>query len=101
MGKKQNNVKNREQFVNEVSKTFEVISMQKAAKILGLGIGRNTIFAILREKKLFTKGNMPIKELVDKQYFYVGKKKNKYIQCDVTQVRCPKGLIFLYDILTK
>jgi phage antirepressor YoqD-like protein len=46
------------------------ISMAQGAKILNIGMGRNGLFRLLREKKIFQKvGQEPYQEYIDRGYF--------------------------------
>lgn len=65
----------RSQFVDQVFNSDALITMSQAAKSLGLGFGRNTLFKKLREKGiLFKSSNEPKQQYVDSGYFEIKEK---------------------------
>lgn len=61
-------------FVNKVSNTKDLINMGEMAKLLKdkhLDIGRNRLFAILREEGILMKSNVPYQQYIDRGYFEV------------------------------
>jgi len=67
-----------------------------------LGIGRNKLFALLREKKIIRSNNTPYQEYIDRRYFEVKEKPIKmgesvinYAQTFVT----PKGVDYIARIV--
>jgi len=67
-----------------------------------LGIGRNKLFALLREKKIIRSNNTPYQEYIDRGYFEVKEKPIKmgdasfnYAQTFVT----PKGVDYIARIV--
>ena len=54
------------EFYDAVTGSRDAIPIGNAAKVLGIqGIGRNTLFAILREKGVLMSGNIPMQEHID------------------------------------
>lgn len=49
----------------------DVIDMGEAAKVLNMGIGRNKLFSLLREKGILQRNNQPYQEYVDRGWFRV------------------------------
>lgn len=77
-------------------------SMNDVAKCLG--IGRNKLFALLREKKIIRSNNTPYQEYIDRGYFEVKEKPIKmgesvinYAQTFVT----PKGVDYISKLIEK
>jgi phage anti-repressor protein/phage antirepressor YoqD-like protein len=84
------------------------ISMKEAANSLNQTfndkqLGRNNLFKILREKKIFT-GRIPYQYYIDREYFVVKLHTVKAKKSDnnfnvVTTYVTPKGMDFLYNIV--
>jgi anti-repressor protein len=65
-----NRMKPRDEFVTKVFETTDLVDIGEVAKILNLAYGRNTLFAVLREKGiLFKSKNEPYQQFVSKGYF--------------------------------
>lgn len=58
-------------FFDAVASSKSAIPMDQVAKVLDTGIGRNKLFALLREKKVLDRSNIPYQEYVDRGYFRV------------------------------
>ena len=58
-------------FYDTVASTESLLSMNDTAKILNMGVGRNKLFKLLRDKKILMKDNMPYQRYVDAGYFKV------------------------------
>lgn len=95
--------KPRSQFVDVVFNSDSLINIGQAAKILGLGFGRNTLFKKLKEQGvLFKNSNEPKQQFIEKGYFKIKEKTFKHtdgsekvtLQTFVTQ----KGLAYLAKI---
>ncbi|MSU08235.1 phage repressor protein/antirepressor Ant [Veillonellaceae bacterium WCA-693-APC-5D-A] len=56
-------------FYDTVASTESLLSMNDTAKILNMGVGRNKLFKLLRDKKILMKDNMPYQRYVDAGYF--------------------------------
>nr|DAW40750.1 MAG TPA: KilAC domain protein [Caudoviricetes sp.] len=70
-------------FANKVSNTKDLINMGEMAKLLKdkhIDIGRNRLFAILREEGILMKSNVPYQQYIDRGYFEVKEavKENSY-----------------------
>lgn len=70
-------------FANKVSNTKDLINMGEMAKLLKdkhIEIGRNRLFAILREEGILMKSNVPYQQYIDRGYFEVKEvvKENNY-----------------------
>ena len=60
------------QFYDDVAGSKDSIEMGHVAKVLGIkGIGRNSLFSLLRDKKVLDKNNIPYQQYVDLGYFRV------------------------------
>lgn len=55
-------------FYDTVANTESLFSMADVAKTLGMGIGRNKLFAFLRDKGILDKDNHPYQKYVDAGY---------------------------------
>lgn len=65
-----NEMKPKAEFFDAVADSKDAIEIGKVAKVLAYpGIGRNTLFAILREKKVLMSNNIPYQKYIDKGYF--------------------------------
>lgn len=58
-------------FYDSVASSKTAIPMDQVAKVLDVGIGRNKLFEILRNKKILQRNNIPYQEYVDRGYFRV------------------------------
>lgn len=56
-------------FYDTVTGSSDTIDMAQAAKVLNMGIGRNTLFKILRSANVLQHNNIPYQEFVDRGYF--------------------------------
>ncbi len=60
------------EFFDAVASSRDAIQIGDAAKVLGIpGLGRNKLFAFLREKGILMHDNVPYQEYVDRGYFRV------------------------------
>lgn len=59
------------EFFNAVTGSKDAEEMSKVAKVLDLGIGRNKLFAMLRDLKILRYDNEPYQEYIDRGYFRV------------------------------
>lgn len=74
----------------------QTFRMNEAAKILGLGFGRNILFKILRDKGILDSENTPYQRYVDDEYFKLIIKPRKAQRwCDKVTLVTDKGLEFL------
>ena len=58
-------------FFDQVTDSKDAIEMSDAAKVLNMGIGRNTLFEILRDEGVLQKNNIPYQKYIDQGYFRV------------------------------
>lgn len=56
-------------FYDAVVESPDAVDMAVAAKTLNMGIGRNTMFKILRDEGILQHNNIPYQEYVDRGYF--------------------------------
>jgi prophage antirepressor-like protein len=63
------------EFFDAVADSKTAKPMDQVAKILEIGMGRNKLFKILREKKVLDRNNIPYQEFVDRGYFRVVEQK--------------------------
>lgn len=60
------------EFFDAVADSKDAIDIGTAAKVLKVpGVGRNTLFKILRESKILMQNNQPYQEYIDRGYFRV------------------------------
>lgn len=57
------------EFFDAVADSKDAIDMQKASKVLNMGIGRNTLFDILRKKGVLDRYNIPYQKYINLGYF--------------------------------
>lgn len=57
------------EFHDAVVGSSDTIDMGQVAKVLNMGIGRNTLFEILREEKVLRQNNEPYQNTIDKGWF--------------------------------
>lgn len=58
-------------FFDSVTNSKDAIDMKDAAKVLNIGIGRNTLFQKLRDLKILMDNNTPYQTFIDRGYFRV------------------------------
>lgn len=63
------------EFFDTVANSKTALPMDKVAKVLDMGIGRNKLFELLREKKILDRSNIPYQTYVDRGYFRVVEQK--------------------------
>lgn len=60
------------EFFDTVADSSSLLSMQEVASVINRkGIGRNNLFAILREKNILNLNNLPYRQYIDRDYFKV------------------------------
>lgn len=77
-------------------------AMNEVAK--SLGIGRNRLFALLREKKIIRSNNTPYQDYINRGYFEVKQKPIKMGDINVNYAQTfvtPKGVDYLRRVLEK
>lgn len=87
------------EFFDAVSGSDDAIDIGTAAKVLKLGIGRNTLFEFLRNEKILMDNNIPYQKFVDLGHFRVIEQKyNKPDGSISINIKClvyQKGLNFI------
>lgn len=92
------------EFYNAVTGSEDTIDMRTVATVLNMGIGRNKIFEVLRDKRVLDRKNMPYQKYIDLGYFRTVE--TQYIKSDGTNciniktVVFQKGLDFIRKTLT-
>lgn len=92
------------EFYNAVTGSEDTIDMRTVATVLNMGIGRNKIFEVLRDKRVLDRKNMPYQKYIDLGYFRTVE--TQYTKSDGTNciniktVVFQKGLDFIRKILT-
>lgn len=59
------------EFFDAVADSKDAIDMGHVARVLDCGMGRNKLFALLRQKNILMQGNLPYQEYCDRGYFRV------------------------------
>jgi len=59
------------EFFDAVTDSKDAVEMKTVAKVLNLGIGRNKLFELLREKAILDSRNQPYQQFIDRGYFRV------------------------------
>jgi len=57
------------EFYDQVTDSRDTIDVGEAAKVLNMGMGRNTLFELLRRKKVLMDNNQPYQKYIDAGYF--------------------------------
>jgi len=93
------------EFYDQVTGSRDAISMNEAAKVLNMGIGRNKLFKFLRDIKVLQGNNMPYQEYIDRGYFRVIESKftkpNGDISINFKTVVYQSGLDFMRKRLAR
>ncbi len=58
-------------FFDSVTSSKDAIDMKDAAKVMNIGMGRNTLFQKLRDINIFMENNTPYQTYIDRGYFRV------------------------------
>lgn len=69
------------EFYDAVTDSKDVIDMAQVAKVLNMGVGRNRLFAILRDNNILTQRNAPMQQYVD----------NGWLRCVESHYTKPNG----------
>lgn len=92
------------EFYDTVANTESLFSMADVAKTLDMGIGRNKLFAFLRDKGILDKDNHPYQKYVDAGYMRLVESHCKAGDNDVVY-KCTyvkqKGIDYIRKILSK
>lgn len=91
-------------FYDTVADSGSLMSMADTCKILDMGIGRNKLFALLREKKILQKDNTPYQQYVTAGYFKVVEGKyevNENVVVTKTTYVKQKGIDYIRKLLSK
>lgn len=93
------------EFYDDVVESKDSLPMDKTAKTLNMGIGRNKLFALLRDEKILMRNNTPYQQYVDSGWFRCVESKfskpNGDICINVKTVVLQKGLDGIRKLLRK
>lgn len=64
-------MKPKEEFFDQVTDSKDACDMATVAKVLNMGVGRNKLFEILRDKKVLQERNAPYQSYIDRGWFRV------------------------------
>ena len=89
-------------FYDTVTQSDATTSMADVAKILDMGVGRNKLFSILKDRKILQPDNKPYQKYIDAGYFKLVEE--KYNKGDGIGIYCKtvakqKGIDFIRKIL--
>ena len=59
------------EFARAVKQSSDTVDMSEVAKVLNMGMGRNKLFELLREKGVLRYNNEPYQDYVDRGYFRI------------------------------
>lgn len=98
-------MKPKAEFFDTVASSKTAIPMDQVAKVIGKkGIGRNKLFAILRDKRILDRGNIPYQEYVDRGYFRVVEQKyttpNGETHINIKTLVYQKGVDYIRRLIT-
>lgn len=91
-------------FYDTVADSESLMSMADTCKILDMGIGRNKLFALLRDKKILQKDNIPYQQYVTAGYFKVVEGKyevNENVVVTKTTYVKQKGIDYIRKLLSR
>lgn len=90
------------EFFDDVTGSDDTIDMKEVAKLLNIGIGRNKLFELLRDKKILDGNNQPYQKYVDAGYFRIIESKYTMptgeIKISLKTVVFQKGVDFIRKI---
>jgi anti-repressor protein len=93
------------EFFEAVTDSKDAIEMKDAAKVLNIGMGRNTLFEKLRDLKILMDNNTPYQTYIDRGYFRVVESKwitpQGETKISLKTVVYQKGLDFIFKAVTK
>lgn len=97
-------MKPKAEFYDVVANVDKLLSMDETAKVLDMGIGRNNLFKILRDKKILMDNNIPYQRYINSGYFKSVERTTRVNNVDkiyiVTFVK-QKGLDYIRKLLVK
>lgn len=64
-------MKPKEEFFDQVTDSKDACDMATVAKVLNMGVGRNKLFEILRDKRVLQERNTPYQSYIDRGWFRV------------------------------
>ncbi|MDQ7789591.1 MAG: phage antirepressor KilAC domain-containing protein [Clostridia bacterium] len=96
-------LKPKAEFFDAVADSKDAIPIGDAAKVLNCGIGRNRLFAFLREKGVLMTNNVPYQDYIDRGYFRVIEQKwttpNGETRISIKTLVYQKGLNYIRNLL--
>lgn len=95
-------MKPKAEFYDTVTHSDTSIQMGEAAKVLNMGIGRNNLFAFLRDKGILQKNNVPYQRYVKAGYFELSESyhaSHGKLMVDLTTYVTQKGLDYIRKLL--
>jgi len=93
------------EFFEQVTGSKDTVDVGQAAKVLNMGIGRNKLFELLRDKKILQGNNQPYQKYIDCGYFRVIESKftkpNGDTSINLKTVVYQKGLNHIRKLINK
>ncbi len=91
------------EFFEQVTGSKDTVDMAQAAKVLNMGIGRNKLFELLRDKKVLQPNNQPYQTYIDRGYFRMVESKyqknNGDTHISIKTVVYQKGLDYISKLI--
>jgi len=84
-------MKPKEEFFDTVTESKDAVDIGTLSKVIG-GIGRNTLFQLLRDKEVLMTNNIPYQTFIDRGWFRVIEQ--KYTKSDGTTCINFKTLVY-------
>ncbi len=98
-------MKPKAEFYDAVVDSKTAIDMGSVAKVLNMGIGRNKLFQVLRDKKVLQGNNRPYQKYIDRGYFRCIEssytKQNGYTCVNIKTVVFQKGVDYIRKLIEK
>lgn len=98
-------MKPKAEFFDAVAESKDAIDIGSAAKVLNMGIGRNSLFEVLREKEILMSNNQPYQKYIDLGYFRtIEQKYSKFDGSTCINIKTlvyQKGLDFIRKIVSR
>jgi phage antirepressor YoqD-like protein len=93
------------EFFDQVASSKDAIEIGAVARVLNIGIGRNKLFEILRQKEILMKNNLPYQKYIDAEYFRTIEQKytrsNGDTNINIKTLVYQKGLNYIRNLVQK
>ena len=93
------------EFFDQVASSKDAIEIGAVARVLNIGIGRNSLFELLRNKEVLMKNNLPYQRFIDAGYFRTIEQKytkpNGDTNINIKTLVYQKGLNYIRTLVQK